>query len=230
MKKILMSLMVIAVAVGLVAGATVAQLSDTETSEGNVFTAGTLDLKVDTNPTSDEVWSDDPLPNINSITELNAMVSNMKPGDTISGNFGIKNVGTVDGVADLDVTITSNDDNGCNEPECAAEGGTWDPVTGCSCTGQDCCGLMQGELARWLNVAIEYNDGTTSYHICGPWQFGYLYGHHMVAPVPLLAGQTASWEFVLSIDSDVGGPTVDDNIIQSDKLTFDIEFSLDQAP
>lgn len=44
MKKILMSLMVIAVAVGLVAGASGAWFFDTEESTGNVFQAGTIDL------------------------------------------------------------------------------------------------------------------------------------------------------------------------------------------
>jgi len=47
MKKILISLAVIVVAGGIVAGATVAYFSDTETSAGNTFTAGAIDLKID---------------------------------------------------------------------------------------------------------------------------------------------------------------------------------------
>src|SRR3990167_4747947 len=45
--KILLSVASIAAAAALVIGATFAFFSDTETSTGNTFTAGTLDLKVD---------------------------------------------------------------------------------------------------------------------------------------------------------------------------------------
>ena len=47
MKKILLSLGVIAVVGVVVAGATGAFYNDTETSTGNIFTAGSIDLKVD---------------------------------------------------------------------------------------------------------------------------------------------------------------------------------------
>lgn len=47
MKKILLSLGVIAVVGGVVWGATGAFYNDTETSTGNIFTAGSIDLKVD---------------------------------------------------------------------------------------------------------------------------------------------------------------------------------------
>jgi len=47
MKKILLSLAVILVIGGIAWGATVAFYNDTETSNGNIFTAGSIDLKVD---------------------------------------------------------------------------------------------------------------------------------------------------------------------------------------
>ncbi|MFA6514861.1 MAG: SipW-dependent-type signal peptide-containing protein [Candidatus Paceibacterota bacterium] len=47
MKKILLSLAAILVVGGIVWGATVAFYNDTETSNGNIFTAGSIDLKVD---------------------------------------------------------------------------------------------------------------------------------------------------------------------------------------
>jgi len=46
-KKILISISVIGVVAALAIGATVAFFNDTETSEGNIFTAGSIDLKVD---------------------------------------------------------------------------------------------------------------------------------------------------------------------------------------
>jgi len=47
MRKILISLGMIAFVGAVVVGATGAFFSDTETSTGNVFTAGAIDLKVD---------------------------------------------------------------------------------------------------------------------------------------------------------------------------------------
>ena len=47
MKKILLSLSVVAAVAVVVVGATTAFFSDTETSTGNTFTAGELDLLVD---------------------------------------------------------------------------------------------------------------------------------------------------------------------------------------
>jgi predicted ribosomally synthesized peptide with SipW-like signal peptide len=47
MKKILVSVSIIAAAAAIVVGATTAFFSDTESSVGNTFTAGSIDLKVD---------------------------------------------------------------------------------------------------------------------------------------------------------------------------------------
>lgn len=47
MKKILLSVLTIVAVGGAVAGITAAYYNDTETSSGNIFTAGTVDLKVD---------------------------------------------------------------------------------------------------------------------------------------------------------------------------------------
>src|SRR3989344_4536663 len=47
MKKILLSVAGIVVIAGAVTGATIAFYNDTETSTGNIFTAGSIDLKVD---------------------------------------------------------------------------------------------------------------------------------------------------------------------------------------
>ncbi len=49
MKTILMSVMAIAIVVGVVGAGTFAYFSDTETSSGNTFTAGILDLELDDN-------------------------------------------------------------------------------------------------------------------------------------------------------------------------------------
>jgi predicted ribosomally synthesized peptide with SipW-like signal peptide len=46
-KKIIISLSVIAAVAAVVIGGTISYFSDTETSTGNTFTAGSIDLKVD---------------------------------------------------------------------------------------------------------------------------------------------------------------------------------------
>lgn len=47
MKRILLSISILVVAIALVAGGTIAFYSDTETSTGNIFVAGSIDLQVD---------------------------------------------------------------------------------------------------------------------------------------------------------------------------------------
>ncbi len=67
-------------------GATQAYFVDTETSTGNTFAAGTLDLNVDGDNE-----------NVVKFT-----VSNMKPGSQSIGTWAVKNVGTVNGFLDLE--------------------------------------------------------------------------------------------------------------------------------
>ena len=77
MKKILLSVLSIAVVAGVVIGASSAFFSDTETSVGNKFTAGTIDIQVD----EDNPWN-------NSWENLLD-----KPCETNYMTFTIKNVG-----------------------------------------------------------------------------------------------------------------------------------------
>jgi predicted ribosomally synthesized peptide with SipW-like signal peptide len=80
MKKILMSLSIIAAAGAIVATATTAYFSDTETSTGNTFTAGTIDISVDNqNP-----WEES-----NPYT-----LGDLKPGESDNINLTVRNVGT----------------------------------------------------------------------------------------------------------------------------------------
>jgi predicted ribosomally synthesized peptide with SipW-like signal peptide len=120
MKRILVSLMTMALIGALVTGGIYAYFSDTETSTGNTFTAGTLDLEVnDENP-----W-----------TSTGVTVANMEPGVAATPvDISCENVGTLTG--DLYLRITSVTDTGgtINEPECYAEGGTWTSPSG-PCTG-----------------------------------------------------------------------------------------------
>jgi len=107
--RILMSILVIGV-VAMAAGAgTFAQFSDTETSEGNTFTAGTIDLTVnDENPLTNEV----------------VKLSGIKPCEE---HVVWKKVTASDNPYDLYLVIKgiTTGTGTMVEPECVAEGGTW---------------------------------------------------------------------------------------------------------
>lgn len=117
MKKILISLAMIAAVGAIVVGATTAYFSDTETSTGNTFTAGTIDIAVDNqNP-----WT-------NTFT-----LADMKPGYTDNITFDIQNTGSGANPVDVYKKITNivEGTGTQSEPECAAdaENGTWNEST-----------------------------------------------------------------------------------------------------
>jgi predicted ribosomally synthesized peptide with SipW-like signal peptide len=145
--RIVLGLVLIVGAGGALMGGTTAFFSDTESSTGNTFTAGAIDLKVDNesyyngnkcavdiNDVDDDdnltefVWQGEatfPIPGTNCETSFPASdlddglvffnFNDLKPDDegedTIS--LHVQN----DAWACMDLTLTSNDDNGSNEPE-----------------------------------------------------------------------------------------------------------------
>ena len=102
--KIILGLMVMTITASLVVGATTAMFSDVETSNGNIFTAGTLDLLIDDG-------------NIN-VAKFN--VENMTPDSPLNGSYKLTNAGTIDGYLDFSKITVINLENGIGEPEAAA--------------------------------------------------------------------------------------------------------------
>jgi predicted ribosomally synthesized peptide with SipW-like signal peptide len=83
-KKILASMLIIAVASTLLGAGTIAYFSDTETSKGNTFTVDPgPDLKI---KDGGEYWSDGIGPEWT--------LSDMKPGNSVYGSVDLKNFGT----------------------------------------------------------------------------------------------------------------------------------------
>lgn len=105
MKKILFSLFVTFIFIGLISGATSAYFSDTETSTGNTFAAGTLDLNLDGGNT-----------NVVKFT-----VSNIKPGDSSTGTWRVSNVGSITGYLDLQNITQTHSAGTSTESELAVE-------------------------------------------------------------------------------------------------------------
>ncbi len=87
MKKILFTVMAVVLCLGLM-GAAFAYFSDTETSEGNTFTAGTLDLQLDD---ADEPWTSESGSVIATWT-----APNWAPGDPeVIAELSMRNVGSI---------------------------------------------------------------------------------------------------------------------------------------
>jgi predicted ribosomally synthesized peptide with SipW-like signal peptide len=105
MKKILISLTTIAVMAAMIGGGVFAYFSDTETSAGNSFTAGTLDLNLDGVDTNVVKFS----------------LSDVKPGDSDGGTWTVANVGNIAGYLDLESVSVAEDIGTTTDPELASE-------------------------------------------------------------------------------------------------------------
>jgi len=153
MKRILLSLMMIGVVGSLGVGATSAIFSDDETSTGNTFTAGAVDLTVDNESyyngalKADQTWLESNLDDGQGPADGAYLFFNfddIKPGDYGSGAISL-HVNNNDSWACVDVTLTSNDDNGFTEPE-EVDGDTTD-------------GVGEGELAQAMGFWAWADDG-----------------------------------------------------------------------
>ena len=144
MKKILMSVMVIAIVAAVGIYATKAYFTDAETATGNTFSTGTIDISVD-----------DQNPWTKSYT-----MSDMKPSQVDYVDFTIKNVGTnpVNVYKKLTNVITSGGQ--MSEPECQVQGGIW--ANG-ECPGGQENSSIDGVIDYDLNVEL-YHDTTLVWH------------------------------------------------------------------
>ena len=131
----------IAMASAVAVGATKAYFSDTETSNSNTFSAGSLDLTVDGN---------------NGTNTVKFTVNNMRPGDQPTGSWTLANVGTINGYLDLKNITVTNNENGCTEPEIEAGDNT------CGAPG---AGL--GELQDVVNLRLYIDKDKDGYWSTG---------------------------------------------------------------
>lgn len=132
MKKLLMTLVVFGLIAAL-AGGVLAAYSDSETSQGNTFTAGSLDLKVNGN--------DDP--DVPALIEWGPECN--LPGSKGATDIKVTNVGECDGIADIHIISIKDLENGCIEPEVTA--------------GDDPASDV-GELSPYLYIDLHYNGAT----------------------------------------------------------------------
>ena len=223
MKKILVSMMVIALVSVFIGGGIYAVFSDVETSTGNTFTAGTLNLVPSTSGTGPAGKY--------TVTAggdgVNGKVvfDKLAPGDSGSITWTLTNDGNLDGTLTMPSTVTFAE-NGSNEPELAVAENN---------------GGSNGDLDEYMGVRLKRNStyilGDASNYV----PFSGLAAALNAESTSLVASGTLTYVLEWAIASDVKGAGVDgkfgtsddvqidDNIIQSDKATLDITFTLIQA-
>jgi len=228
MKKTLGLILIALLAVGLVGGYTLAYFSDTETSDGNTWKAGTLNLvsvvsgtavntSIDITPGGDGV---------NGYVEF-GLTDPVKPGSSGTITWTLNNVGTVDGditLSDIVVTNAENYDEDTDEAEkTPAVGGDTD-------TSDETGG---GELGANLDVVLFVDDGSGGGTADNGIQDGTeatIYTGKLdaiaasYAPTLPLAGLGTTYiSMTWSVDSGVG------NTIMGDSATLDMTFVLTQT-
>lgn len=138
MTKIFKSLSVIAFVAAVALAGTGAYFSDTETSTGNTFTAGTIDISVD---------------NINPWNKT-FILADMKPSYVDYINFEIQNIGSDPNPVDVwkKITVTNETTGAVSEPECTDQNNNqaWN---GTACTGS----IDNNNLsaAIWYDLYVE---------------------------------------------------------------------------
>lgn len=144
MKRILYSIATVILVATAVGGGTGAFFSDTESSIGNTFTAGAIDLKIDNTSYYNNVFSTSTSWSLADLTIHRFFdFLDLKPGDRGEDTISL-HVETNDAYLCANVKLTSNDDNGLNEPESLVD------TTG---------GVGEGELASQVNFLWWADDG-----------------------------------------------------------------------
>jgi len=242
MKKILISLSIVAVVAAIAIGATTAFFSDTETSTGNTFTAGAIDLKIDSKATYNgqqvgaATWElKDLVPTADKFFNF----SDVKPGDKGENTISL-HVTNNDAWGCVNIIPTKNDDVSSNEPELAA-GDT--PNTD---------SIFDGELAQnmqfkiWADTCSRENTGQSATPGDNIFQEGcdrlLTQGTGPITPTTyalatpagnnVFNGQTkspltGSSTYFLGVEWSI--PTIVGNIIQTDNYQADVSFYVEQS-
>lgn len=216
MKRILTSLVIVLLASTAVIGATRAYFSDTETSTGNSFTAGKLDL---------ELGAGTPMP---------FSVANLYPGQTGTGKVTLTNTtGSLDGDLDVKIANMVQAENGLIEPELAA--GDYD-------NGGDLD--LSFVIAAYIDVngngtfdagdyQLAYNGQKAVYPGFWGGSFNYSSVSSMLTGwndiITMTAGQSVDLVIMWQLPTTWTYPAYNQNIVQTDSLGFDVLTSLEQV-
>jgi predicted ribosomally synthesized peptide with SipW-like signal peptide len=203
MKKWLIVIGALVIIAALVGIGAFGWFSDTETSNNNTFTAGSLDLKVDN--------KDDP--QVVHITR-----TNLVPGAAWTTQYGgqwvLKNAGTVGGTVTFTIKNLADYENGCLEPEIEA--------------GDVTCGTSpdQGELGQGLINRVYWSLNQPPWGSLDPSYTSLALAENQ--PITgtlfhLAPGESKNAYLYLTWDT-----SMNDNLGQGDSVEFDVEFYLEQ--
>ena len=230
MKKIILSLSVIAAVAAVVVGATTAFFSDTETSTGNTFTAGAIDLTVDSacsynDQPSDEcgTWVATNLGTENKFFDF----ADVKPGDKGENTISL-HVDNNDAWLRVVIDDVTDEDNIPTEPESSVD---TDPLS--------------GELRENLLFTIWLDQGEEP-GFQGTQDPGEGDNEYNEGDLPLLSEETLPEDGVILNLNEVGGmylgggetayfgvawelPLDTSNEVQTDSMTAMIEFQVQQV-
>jgi len=197
---------------------TSALFTDTETNTANVFTAGTLDMSVGGH--NGEAFDSFSISNIGA----NGVVSGGK-------EWTITNNGTVPGNLTFKLNDLKNYENACNEPEAKADTTCNDP------NDPNDPNILKGELGNAIHTTVDIdtnNDGTydqtavVSSDLASADQSQYATQWNAHAgnsgTLTIQPGQSVKVKMNWSTD-----PASYGNEIQSDSLTFGVQYDLTQV-
>lgn len=199
-------LIITATLAGAAAGS-FALFSDTETGTDSSFTVGTLDMDIDGNNGDPAAFD-------------NFAVTNIGADGTVSGGktWTINNTGSIDGELTFSLASLTNTENGCNEPEALVD------VT-CDTPGDG-----QGELGDAVSVVVQLDQGsgaetvvTSDFATANQGAYATQWDTN-AGVVTIPAGGSVDVTMNWSTD-----PASYGNEIQSDSLTFDVNFNLEQV-
>lgn len=209
MKRILFSLMTLVLVVGMVGAGALAYFSDVETSSGNSFTAGTLDLVVTTSGVCSDVGKVTVNENGDGIND-NVVFANLAPGDSGSITWTLTNTGSLPGKILINQTLTNDSDGINTEPELLVD-----------------ADLTVGELDNnMVLVSTGTLDGVP--FEWSPWTgwMSDITSHPIVDNIDGTRVLPAGKVLVLTYSWSI--PTTVENIIQGDTFTANFTFTLAQ--
>jgi len=208
MKKTLGLILIALLTVGLVGGYTLAYFSDTETSNDNTWTAGTLNLVnvISGTAVDTDVIVTEQADGLNDKVQFGT-VDPIVPGSSGTITWTLTNTGNVAGTLTLVADTTFTEGPAAMEPELTAENGT--PVG------------LDTSIMVWVTRGGTDILGTTGTYVA---MSGLEAALTDAVGQPLAGG--ASLVYVLNWEV----PTTVGNEIQGDTAELDITFTLTQTP
>lgn len=207
MKKIIISLSVVAAVAAAVVVGTTAFFSDTETSPGNTISAGTIDISVD----GENPWQK------TYLTDL----PDFKPGVVKEITFTVKNEGANPIVLRKGLKNFASSTGVQSEPECTAEQGVWNNAQK-TCTGMT---AENNDLSKVVvyDMTVTPEGGSPIVVIPESWNVKLADVNNLWMPLGTLdAGKTLVVKQSYRLASTAG------NEFQGDKMTFDISLYAEQ--